>query len=646
MDPTDLIPERRAKSWKREHEERCRRHQNNSDLKKCRDPGYGSEQSLLLEIKDNSAEFVKDAAGVEKKNMSASDKLNGSDTDDVENNDTFTFSSAIEDSVIECESTNKIYVESNLINSLESTDKILCDGSRNEVVFPFIKSTEGSDFKTENNLLFKQCPEKKGRDDFVDINGFHLNPKGDSTNSGHTGGDLSVREIMMEEKNKSPVIFHQFETEAAGNTPEGGTETGSSELHNVKSSLLESSAELPGNPGLKGTELVQLEETLPGMDEIMNVSHDSPEGTQLRSSRVPEGDTTVLTDVKPETLESYIPGCMDIVKDTPLGRLPQGQLGCTDMLQGFPVNFSSCEYNMNNEESVQRADASLFMGGNLGNSEEKGELSVSDMLKLGESSPKEGTLLDSRPFEIVDLLGSSQDLEHINSSSSDLQNRNGASNEHQKGSLENNGQEGGVDAGDFILSSSEITGNFTEKINEEETHGIEQERNLFVELSHDKSSMTPVKLSHDKNSTTPVECVDKADHSGCVLGSATSPSPFQEREQSASEYVEDLDTFREVNTLLTDCCLGNVAVEYKDTKKDQGIKLENLSEELDEENSKHLLNEQTEEMAEDRSGDSEYCIGVDIVPEQTEPSATETASIHPSRPSTEDKVNLLVLMLS
>ncbi|XP_069694080.1 regulator of nonsense transcripts 2-like isoform X2 [Periplaneta americana] len=52
MDGAELIPERRAKSWKREHEERCRRHQNN-DPKKSRDIVCESEQSLISETKED-----------------------------------------------------------------------------------------------------------------------------------------------------------------------------------------------------------------------------------------------------------------------------------------------------------------------------------------------------------------------------------------------------------------------------------------------------------------------------------------------------------------------------------------------------------------------------------------------------------------
>jgi hypothetical protein len=638
MDPTDLIPERRAKSWKREHEERCRRHQNNNDPKKYHDPGCGSDQSVLLEIKDNSSDSVKDAGGVEKMEVSASDRLDGTGIDDVEDEDTFTLRPITEDSVTECESTNKAFVESDLFNNLESTDRILCDGGRNEMVFPFLQTTEGSDFKTENNL-FKQYHEKKGREDFIEINGFNVNFKGDSTKSGHISGDLSVCEIMMEEDNKSPITFQQFETEAPGNTPEGyskissGTETGSSELRKDQSGLLEGSAELSGIPVLKGTELMQLEETVLGMYGVTNISLEVPEETQLRSSRILEGDTTLLTDVKLETLGSAIPRCLDILKDAPLDRVSEVQSEFTDVLQGFLEYFRThTEYSVNTEESVQKTDASLGAGGSLGNCEEVGEVSSSDFLKLEDSGLSQGTLLDSRGFQIVDLLDSSQDLEHINSSSSDLENRNGASNEHQKGSFENDNQKSSVGAGDSILISSETPGNITKKINEERTLGIEQERNLFVEKSC------------DKNSTTPVECIDKTEHFICVLSSARSPSTFQERDQSASEFLEDPDTSGEVNTFLTDCSLGSMAVEYKDTEQDQGINLGNPRGELLEENSKHLMDESAEEMAEDTSAGTKYCVGVNAVPEQIEPSVA--ASLHPSGTSSEDKVNFLVLMLS
>jgi hypothetical protein len=637
MDPPDLIPERRAKSWKREHEERCRRHQNNNDQKKSHDPGCGSDQSVLLEIKDNSSDFVKDAVGVEKMEMSAGDKLDGSGIDDGENEGTFSLRSTTEDSVIERGNTNKACLERDLVSDMECAGRMLCDSKRNEMVFPFLQSTECSDLKTEKTLSCKQYSEKKGKEDFIEINGFNVNFKGDCTKSGHVSGDLSVCEIMMEEEGKSTIIFQQFEVEAAGNTPEGyyeisgWTETGSSELHKAQLGLLEGSSDLSGIPVLKGTDLVQLE-TLPGVDEVMYTSLEIPEGTQLRASRIPEEDTTLLTDVKPETLESAIPRCLDILQDAPLDRVSGEQSGFADVLQGFSGNLRALsEYSMNTEEPVQRTDALHDTGSNLGNRVEEVQASNSDLLKLGDSCLSEGILSDSRSFGIVDLLDSSQDIEHINSSSSDLESKNRAPNEHQKSSLKIDDEKGSVDAGDCIFSSSETPGNVTKEMNEEGTLGIEQERNLFVELSC------------DKNSVTPVECVDKTEHFIFVLGSARSPSPFQERDQDASEFLEDHDSSGELNKFLTDRSLGSMAVEYKDTEQEQGINLGNPTGELSEENSKHLMDEPVEEMAEDTSAGSKYCLGVDTVPEQIEPS--EVSSLHPSGTSSEDKVDFFVLML-
>ncbi|KDR21260.1 regulator of nonsense transcripts 2 isoform X2 [Zootermopsis nevadensis] len=604
MDPTELIPERRAKSWKREHEERCRRHQNNSDQKKFNDPGCGSDQSVLLEIKDSLSDFVKDAGGVEKMEIPANDKLDGCGIVDVENEDAFILRSATEDS--ECESTNKACVESDLINNLEYTDRTLCDGSRNEILFPFVQTTEGSDFKTENNLLFKQFPEKRGREDFIEINGFNVNFKGDSTKSGHTSGDLSVCEIAMEEESKLPIMFQQCETEAQGNTHEehskisSWTETGSSELHKAQCCLLECSAELSGIAVLEGTELVDLRETLPRMDKVTNISLEVSEGTHLKSSGIPEGDAALLTDTKPEALGSAIPRCLDILKDGSLDRV-SGQSGFTDVLQGFAGNFRTLpEYNVNTEESIQKTNVSLDTGDSSGNCKEEGEVSS---------------------FEIVDLLDNSRDLECINSCSFDLEDRNEAPNEYQKGSLENDDQNGSSD--DSIFNSSETPGNVTKKMSGEGTLGIEQEKNLFVELSS------------DKNSTTPVEGIDITEHFICVLDSVRSPLTFQERDQSASEFLGDPNASGDVNTFFADFSLGNMAVEYKETEQSQGINLGNPTGELYEQDSKHFMDESTEEMTGDTSAGSKYCFGVDTIPEQIKPS--ETASLHPSETSSEDK---------
>jgi hypothetical protein len=246
-------------------------------------------------------------------------------------------------------------------------------------------------------------------------------------------------------------------------------------------------------------------------------------------------------------------------------------------------------------------------------------------------------------------VGTSQDAEHSNSSSCDLENRSEAPNGHQKGSLKSDDRKCSVHAEESILNSFETPGNVAEKLKEEETSGVKQGKNLFVELCQ------------EENFARPVEFVDKPKHSVCVLASAKSVSPFLDRQQSDSEFLEDPGTSGENNKLVTDCSFGNVAVEYKTsdvdrgTMKDTGVSnLENPEGELNEGNPKHLMAEPALEIVGDMfheyvqlegsSVNSKYCLGINIVPDQTLPS--ETAFFQPSAMASEDKVNILGLMLS
>jgi hypothetical protein len=637
MDPADLIPERRAKSWKREHEERCRRHQNNNDLKKCRDPGYGPDQSVLLEMKDNSTDLMKDAVGVEKMEMSASDKfLNGSGDVDVESEGISALRTTIENSAIEYESTNKAPAEGDVINNLGTGEGLLCDGRRSEIVFPLLQTAEGSEVETENSLC-KQYLENERREDFTETTGVHVDFKEESIKPVHICEGLSLCE-NVEEREKSPMILQQFETEVPEITSEGyskilkGTESGSSKLHKAKSGPLEVSAESSELAVVKGTELVHLEEAFTWMEDIMDMSLEIPERVPARPA-----------DVKPET-EDAAPRFLDVLKDAPVERLSQGQLGFKDVLQGLSGNIRTVhEDSMNTEESVHKADVLLDTGEELGNSGERGELAGSDSLELGINNLSQVTVLDNINFEIVDSVGSSQDVEHSNSSSCDLENGNGAPNDRLIGSLKTDDQKYSVHAEESVLSSFETPGNVAEKLKEEETADVKQGKNLCVELCH------------EENFRRPVEFVDEIKHSVCVLGSAKSLSPFHDREQSASEFLE------ENNKFVTDCSFGNVAVEYKTSDKDNGTiedtgmsNLENPARELNEGNSKHLKDKPAVEMVGDMfheyvqleglSADSKYCLGIDIVPDRTLPS--ETAFLQPSAVASEDKVNILGLMLA
>lgn len=636
MDPTDLIPERRAKSWKREHEERCRRHQNNNDLKKCRDPGYGPDQYVLLEMKDNSTDLMKDAVRVEKMEMSASDKLlNGSGDVDVENEGTPALRTTTENSAIEYESTNKVSAESDVINNLGTVEGILCDGRRSEIVSPLLHTAEDSDVETENNLC-EQYLEKEGREDFPETNGVCVDFKGDSIKPGHIYEGLSLCE-NMEESDKSHMILQQFEIEMPEITSEGyskisgGTESGSSKLHKVKSGPLEVSAESSELTVMKGTELVHLEKALTRWEDID------------KSLEIPEWVPTRPADVKPETLEDATPRFPDIMKDAAVERASQGQSGFKDVMQELLGNINTVHEDcVNTEEPVQKADVLLDTGEELGNYGERGEIAGSDTLE-------QVKVLGNRDFEIVDPLGTSQDAERSNSSSCDLENRSGAPNGHLKGSLKTDDRKYSVHAEESILSSFETPGNVAEKLKEEETSGVKQGKNLFVELCR------------EENFARPVEFVDKLEHSVCVLASAKSVSPFQDRQQSNSEFLEDPGTFGENNKFVTDSSFGNVAAEYKTsdtdsgTMKDTGVSnVEIPAGELNEENPKHSMDKPALEIVGDMfheyvqlegsSVKSKYCLGIDIVPDQTLPS--ETVFFQPSAMASEDKVNILGLMVS
>ena len=256
MDPTDLIPERRAKSWKREHEERCRRHQNNNDFKKCRDPGYVSDEAVLSDVKDSSIHFVKDADGAEKIETSASDTFfNANSIGDVEN----ALTTTIGDSVIEYESTYKALPEGDVSTNFGTIDGILCDDRRNKGVLPCVQTTG---LKTENNILLQQCFEKD-REDVSEVNGLGVDFDRDATRPERDYGDLSVCENVTEEEKN--IILQQCETESPGSTAErysvipADNEMGCSKLDEVKSDVLEVSAESSGPTGVKGAEALQPE---------------------------------------------------------------------------------------------------------------------------------------------------------------------------------------------------------------------------------------------------------------------------------------------------------------------------------------------------------------------------------------------------
>jgi hypothetical protein len=609
MDPVDLIPERRAKSWKREHEERCRRHQNSNDLKKCRDPGYGPDQSVLLEVKDSSTDLIKDAVRVEKMEMSASDKLLYSSGDSsVESESASALRTTTENSTTEYESTNKAPAESEIINNLRTIEGILSDGTRSEIIFPLVQTAEGLDVDTENNL-HKDYLEKEEREDSVERSGVHMDCKGDSVMPGHICEGLSLFD-NVEGSEKSHTILQQFETEMPEITPEkcseisGETELGSSELLKVKSSPLEVSAELSELTMMKGTDLVHLEEALTRREAVNNMPLEFPEGVPTRPA-----------DVKPETLEDITLRFQDNMKDATVERISHGESEFKDVLQGHLGNISTVHAeDVNSEESVQKADVFLDTGEELGKCGKRGDLAGSDALELEIINFSEVTILNNINFEIVDSLVCSQDIEHGNSSSIEGSN----------------------------LSSFETPGNVAEKLEEKETAGVKRGKNLFVELCHEEHFVKPL------------EFVDKTEHSVCLVASTSSVSSLQAREQSASESLEGPGTCGENNKFVSDCSVGNVAVECKATDKDSetievtGLsKSENPVSELNEGNSKHLMDNPALEIVGDMfhecaqldrlSADSKYCLGIDIVQDHTLPS--ETAFLQPSAMASEDKVN-------
>jgi len=637
MDPTDLIPERRAKSWKREHEERCRRHQNNNDFKKCRDPGYGSDEAVLSDVKDISVHFVKDAYGAEKIETSASDIfLNANSIGDVE--DALTTTTG--DSVIEYESTCKAPAEGDVTTNFGTIDGILCDDGRNKGVLPCVQTTG---LKTENNLLFQHCLEKD-REDVSEINGLGVDFDRDTTKPECDYGDLSVCENVTEEEKN---ILQHCETESPGSTAErysvipAGNEMGCSKLDEVKSDVLQVSAESSGPTGLKGAEALQLEEALTVAEDTMKLSHKVPQGVQSEFSQIPEGEQTRPVHVKSDIIGGAVPRFVDILKDAP-SEGGQGLLGNSDV-QGLSGDLrTDPECDMNNDESARKPDVPLDTGENLGNPGESSELLGSDAFKLGVSDLSHETLSDVRDVQAVNSL----DRSRINSSSSDLGNIKQMSDEHVKGNVESHDQKDSFGNGYSILNSPDVPGNVTEKLNEKETDKDKQRQNLFVELSVEESLLKPG------------ECVDDIKRSVCAVDSARSLSPFEEQKQYSCEFLESLDRSGQVNKHLTDGSFGNmdeykvINNKYKSTEEgDTGVnKLKNSAVELSQENSKHLVDEAAVEVVgdtfhkyvqlESTPAGSEYCLAVDPVLDQT--SLSETASLQPPAMADEDKVNFYV----
>lgn len=637
MDPTDLIPERRAKSWKREHEERCRRHQNNNDLKKCRDPGNGSDEAVLLDVKDSSIHSMKDADGAEKIETSASDTFfNDNSIGDVANALTTTTG----DSVIDYESTYKAPAEGDVTNNFGAIDGTLCDDRRNKEVLPFVQTTG---LKTENNVWFEHCCDKD-REVVSEVNGLGVNTDRDTTRPECVGGDLSVCENVTEEEN---IILQQCETESPGSTAEmysvipADNKMGCSLLDEVRSDVLEVSAVSSGPTGVKGTESLHLEEALTVVEDTLKMSDQVPQGVQSELIQIPEREQTRPVHVKPDTIGGAVPRFMDISKYASSEGVQQGLLGYSDM-QGLSGDLrSDPECDMNNDESTQKLDVPLGTGENLENPDERGELLCSDAFKLGVSDLSQGTLSDIRDVQTVNSLDSS----HINSSSSDLENFKQMPDEHVKGTVRGDDQKETFGNRCSILSSPEASGKVTEKLNEKGTDKDKQRQNFFVELSVEEILLRPG------------ECVDDIKHSVCVEDSARSPSPFEERKQYSCEFLESLDRSGQISEHFTDGSFGNVDEykiinnKYKSTEEiDTGVnKLENSSVELSQENSKHLVDETAVEVVgdtfhkyvqlESTPAGSKNCLAVDPVQDHT--SLSET-SLQPPAMADEDKVNFCV----
>ena len=638
MDPTDLIPERRAKSWKREHEERCRRHQNNNDFKKCRDPGYGSDEAVLSDVKDSSI-HVKVADGAEKIETSANDTfLNANSIGDVENALTTTTG----DSVVEYESTYEAPTEGDVTTNFGTIDGILCDDRRNKGVPPCVQTTG---LKTENNLLFQQCLEKD-REDVSEINGLGVDFDRDTTRPECDYGDLSVCENVTEEGKN--ILLQQCETESPGSTAgrysviPADNEVGCSELDVVKSDVLEVSAESCGPSGVKGAEALQLEEAFTVVEDTVKLSHEFPQGVQSEFSQIPEGEQTRPVHVKLDTIGGAVPIFLDILKDASSEGGQQGLLGDSDV-QGLSGDLrTDPECDKNNVESAQKPDVSLDTGENLGNRGESSELLGLDASKLAVSDLSHGTLSDIRDVQAINSL----DRSHINSSRSDLGNIKQMSDEYVKGNVKSDDQEDSFGNGYSLLNSPDHSGNVTEKLNEKETDKDKQRQNLFVELSVEEILLKPG------------ECVDDIKHSVCAVDTARSLSPFEERKQYSCEFLESLDRSGQINKHLTDGSFGNmdeykvINNKYKSTEEDDsGVnKLENSAVELSQENSKHLVDEAAVEVVgdtfhkyvqlENTPAGSEYCLAVDPVLDQT--SLAETASLQPPAMADEDKVNFYV----
>lgn len=627
MDPTDLIPERRAKSWKREHEERCRRHQNNNDFKKCRDPGYGSDEAALSDVKDSSVHFVKDASEAEKIETAASDvSLNANSIGDFENALTTTTG----DSVIEYESTCIAPAEGDITTNFGTIDGILCDDRRNKGVLPCVQTTG---LKTENNLLFQQCLEKD-REDVSEINGLGVNFDRDTTRPECDNRDLSVSENVTEEEKN--IILQQCETESPRSTAERysvipvDNEMGCSKLDEVKSDVLEVSAESSGPTGVKVAAVLQLEEALTLVEDTVKLSHEVPQGVQSEFSQIPEGEQARPVHVKPDTIGGAAPRFVDILEDA-------SSEGGQELLGNSGAQGLSGDLRTDHECDM-KPDVPLDTGGNLGNAGESSELLGSDAFKLGVSDLSHGTVSDIRDVQAVNTL----DRSHINSSSSDLGKIKQMSDEHVK----SDDQKDSFGNEYSILSSPDVPGNVTEKLKEKETDKDKQRQNLFVE-----SSVEEILLK-------PGECVGDIKHSVCAVNNARSSSPFEETKQYSCEFLESLDRSGQINKHLTDGSFGNmdeykvINNKYKSTEEGDTVvnKLENSSVELSQENSKHLVDEAAVEVVgdtfnkyvqlESTAAGSEYCLAVDPVLDQTSPS--ETASLQPPAMADEDKVNFYV----
>jgi hypothetical protein len=419
-------------------------------------------------------------------------------------------------------------------------------------------------------------------------------------------------------------------------------EMGCIKLDEVKSDVSEVSAESSGPTEVKGAEALQLEEALTVVGDTVKLSHKVPQGVQSEFSQIPEGEQTRPVHVKPNTIGGTVPRFLDILNDAVSEGGRQGLLGNSDV-QGLSGDLrTDPECDMNNDASTQKPDVPLDTGENMGNPGESSELLGSDAFKLGVSDLSQRTMSDIRDIQAVNTL----DRSHINSSSSDLGNIKQMSDELVKGNVKSDDQRDSFGSGCSILSSPDVPGNVAEKLNEKETDKDKQRQNLFVESSGEEIVLKPG------------ECVHDIKHSVCVVDSAGSLSPFEERKQYSCEFLESLDRSGQINKHLTDGSFGNmdeykvINNKYKSTEEsDTGVnKLENSTVELSQENSKHSVDEAAVEVVgdtfhkyvqfESTPAGSEYCLAVDPVLDQT--SLSETASLQPPAMADEDKVNLYV----